>query len=68
MSNPFDDDEGKFLVLTNPRGDHCLWPTFAPVPPGWTQVTGPDSRPVCLEYIEANWAGPTLGAIKGGTA
>ena len=68
MSNPFDDDEGQFLVLTNPRGDHSLWPTFAAVPQGWTQVMGPDSRPACLEYIEANWAGSTVGAIGGSAA
>jgi MbtH protein len=35
MANPFDDNDGTFLVLVNAEGQHSLWPSFAPVPPGW---------------------------------
>lgn len=55
MTNPFDDPEGRFLVLVNHEGQHSLWPSFAEVPAGWDVVFGESDRPSCLEYIEANW-------------
>jgi MbtH protein len=55
MTNPFDDTDGRFLVLTNDEGQHSLWPAFADVPPGWTVAHPEDSREACLEYIEQNW-------------
>jgi len=54
-TNPFDDAEGRFLVLVNDEGQHSLWPSFAEVPGGWTVVFGEDSRDACLAYVEANW-------------
>ncbi|OON81672.1 MbtH family protein [Streptomyces tsukubensis] len=54
-TNPFDDPEGRFLVLVNGEGQHSLWPSFAEVPGGWTVALGENSREVCLEFIEANW-------------
>jgi len=55
-TNPFDDESGSFYVLVNAEGQHSLWPTFAPVPAGWTTAHGAASRTSCLEYVEANWA------------
>jgi MbtH protein len=55
MTNPFDDENGTFLVLVNDEGQHSLWPTFAEVPPGWKSVHGPDVRQSCLDFVEANW-------------
>ncbi|MFJ5261737.1 MbtH family protein [Streptomyces sp. NPDC088387] len=55
MPNPFDDDNGTFLVLVNDENQHSLWPVFAEVPPGWRTVFGEDTRKACLEYIEKNW-------------
>ncbi|MEU6313621.1 MbtH family protein [Streptomyces sp. NPDC047014] len=54
-TNPFDDPEGRFLVLVNAEDQHSLWPSFAEVPGGWTVAFGEDSRAACLEYVEANW-------------
>ena len=33
-NNPFDDENGTFLVLANDEGQHCVWPEFAAVPDG----------------------------------
>lgn len=55
MSNPFDDQDGIFLVLVNHENQHSLWPEFAAVPEGWRVVFGPEKRPACVEYVEANW-------------
>ncbi|MFE7531850.1 MbtH family protein, partial [Kitasatospora sp. NPDC057542] len=32
MANPFDDQDGTFLVLVNDENQHSLWPQFADVP------------------------------------
>ncbi|MFC0313926.1 MbtH family protein [Gordonia phosphorivorans] len=55
MTNPFDDENGRFVVLVNHENQHSLWPTFADIPAGWTQVFGEDSREACLAYVEENW-------------
>ncbi|WP_422746292.1 MbtH family protein [Mycobacterium sp. WMMD1722] len=54
-TNPFDDDNGTFLVLVNDEEQHSLWPEFADVPAGWQVVFGAGSRADCLAYVEANW-------------
>ena len=55
MTNPFDDENGRFFVLVNHENQHSLWPTFADIPDGWTKGFGEDSRAACLEYVEQNW-------------
>jgi uncharacterized protein YbdZ (MbtH family) len=55
MTNPFDDEEGRFFVLVNDEGQHSLWPSFVDVPAGWRTVHGEADRNECLEYIEENW-------------
>jgi len=54
-TNPFDDVDGRFLVLVNDEGQHSLWPSFAEVPGGWTVVLAENSRQACLDYIETHW-------------
>jgi MbtH protein len=55
MTNPFDDENGRFLVLVNDEGQHSLWPSFAAVPDGWQIAHAEDGRQECLEYITQNW-------------
>ncbi|SDH10892.1 MbtH protein [Sinosporangium album] len=55
MTNPFDDEDGSFLVLVNDEEQHSLWPAFAEVPQGWRTAFGPGSRPDALDYVERNW-------------
>jgi len=55
MTNPFDVEDGTFLVLCNEEGQYSLWPDFAGVPSGWHRVHGPDARAACLEYVERTW-------------
>jgi MbtH protein len=54
-TNPFDDEDGTFVVLVNDEDQHSLWPTFAAVPDGWNQVFGADTRAACVEYVEQHW-------------
>ncbi|WP_394618750.1 MbtH family protein [Lentzea sp. JNUCC 0626] len=56
--NPFDDDNGSFYALINGEEQHSLWPTFKPVPAGWSIAYGePDGRPrqEVLDWIDQNW-------------
>ncbi|WP_433802764.1 MbtH family protein [Actinomycetospora sp. CA-084318] len=59
MTNPFDDEDGRFRVLVNDEDQHSLWPVFAEVPSGWTIVfgDGPEgaARAECLAYVEEHW-------------
>jgi MbtH protein len=55
MTNPFEDDEGRYYVLVNDEGKHSLWPSFADVPAGWSVVFGEEARQACLDYVEQNW-------------
>ncbi|GAA2597646.1 MbtH family protein [Dactylosporangium fulvum] len=54
-TNPFEDEDGTYLVLVNDEGQHSLWPSFAEVPAGWQAVFGVDSRAACLDYVETHW-------------
>lgn len=53
--NPFDDPDGAFFALVNDEGQYSLWPTFVPVPSGWTVEYGPAGRQDCLDHIERTW-------------
>ncbi|MBB5851032.1 MbtH family protein [Amycolatopsis umgeniensis] len=55
MTNPFDNEDGRFLVLVNDENQHSLWPSFAEVPDGWTVAKAEASRQECLDYVEATW-------------
>ncbi|GAA3379186.1 MbtH family protein [Streptomyces sannanensis] len=54
-TNPFEDKDGRYLVLVNDEGQHSLWPSFAEVPDGWTAAHPEDTRDACLEYVEHHW-------------
>ncbi|MBT0770012.1 MbtH family NRPS accessory protein [Kineosporia sp. J2-2] len=56
--NPFDDDSGSFYALINHEEQHSLWPTFKPVPGGWSIVYGqPEGKPRqdVLDWIDEHW-------------
>ena len=55
MSNPFDDEDGRYYALVNIDGQYSVWPTFAAIPEGWKVVYGPNDRTSCLDFIEEKW-------------
>jgi len=55
VTNPFEDEEGVYLVLVNDENQHSLWPAFQAVPAGWTVAHGDDSRENSLKYVAAHW-------------
>ena len=59
VTNPFDDEDGRFRVLVNDEDQHSLWPVFAEVPTGWRVVFGDgdqgSSREEAVRYVEEHW-------------
>lgn len=55
MTNPFENEDGAYLVLVNAENQHSLWPARIDVPEGWTVAHGQDTRRACLDYVEAHW-------------
>ncbi|MET7695825.1 MbtH family protein [Streptomyces sp. NPDC005483] len=55
MTNPFEDQDARFVVLVNAERQHSLWPVFADVPAGWDVVFGEAARQECLDYVERTW-------------
>ncbi|HEY1575413.1 MAG TPA: MbtH family protein [Pseudonocardiaceae bacterium] len=55
MTNPFENEDGRYLVLVNEENQHSLWPNGIDVPAGWRVTFGEDSRQNCLDHIEQTW-------------
>jgi len=55
VTNPFEDEDGRYLVLVNDEGQHSLWPASLDVPAGWTVAYPGGSRQDALAYVEASW-------------
>lgn len=56
MANPFDDPNGRYLVLSNDEGQYSLWPVFADVPAGWRIVRQTDTYAASVDYVNETWA------------
>jgi MbtH protein len=54
-TNPFDDADGRFLVLVNDEEQYSLWPAFAEVPAGWTVALAETDRQLAVDYVNENW-------------
>ncbi|MBF8189185.1 MbtH family protein [Nonomuraea sp. K274] len=54
-TNPFEDENGSYLVLVNDENQHSLWPAGIDVPAGWRVVLEPRPRDTCLAYVETHW-------------
>lgn len=55
MTNPFENENGQYLVLVNHETQYSLWPSFREVPAGWNIAVSVRSREECLAWIEAHW-------------
>lgn len=56
-TNPFEDDNRRYLVLVNVQNQHSLWPADIPAPAGWRIAHAEDSRRACLDYVDTHWVG-----------
>ncbi|WP_394425929.1 amino acid adenylation domain-containing protein [Streptomyces sp. SGAir0957] len=49
--DPFTDDFATFVVLSDPRGHHALWPAAVAAPEGWHETHAEDLYELCLDHI-----------------
>ena len=54
-TNPFEDPDGRYLVLVNDEGQYSLWPAFAAVPAGWRIARQETDRRSALDHVTENW-------------
>ena len=54
-TNPFEDPDGRYLVLINDEGQYSLWPAFVEVPAGWTVRLAETDRQSALDHIDEHW-------------
>ncbi|WP_433547512.1 amino acid adenylation domain-containing protein [Streptomyces sp. CA-294286] len=52
--NPFDDSDGRFLLVADAEGRHALWPEPLARPAGWRTVLA-GGRPECLARAAEVW-------------
>jgi len=45
----------RYVVLINHEEQYSLWPSYKPIPNGWKQVFGENTREECLNYVEEHW-------------
>lgn len=55
MTNPFEDENSRYLVLVNAEEQYSIWPSSVNIPAGWTVEYGAASKEECVAYIDANW-------------
>jgi MbtH protein len=55
MTNPFENEDGTYVVLINDEGQYSLWPEYIDAPKGWAVVRQPDTRQACLDYVNEHW-------------
>ncbi len=55
VTNPFEDADGTYLVLTNDSNQHSLWPARLAPPMGWTVAHGAAGYQACLDYVDEHW-------------
>jgi uncharacterized protein YbdZ (MbtH family) len=56
MQNPFEDENGEYVILLNGENQYSLWPGFREIPQGWNSVGPRGKRKDCLDWIEKNWS------------
>jgi MbtH protein len=54
-TNPFEDADGRYLVLVNDEGQYSLWPSFVEVPAGWTVALAETDRQAALDFVNETW-------------
>lgn len=55
MYNPFENEQGSYLVLVNKERQYSLWPAAITIPSGWEKEFGPELKSECQQFIENHW-------------
>ncbi|GKU83910.1 MbtH family NRPS accessory protein [Niallia sp. NCCP-28] len=55
MYNPFENEQGNYIVLVNEERQYSLWPAAIAIPGGWNKEYGPEVKSRCQQFIEKHW-------------
>jgi len=55
MANPFENEDGIYLVLVNDERQYSLWPADHKIPDGWSETGPKGNRRECLDWIDKTW-------------
>ncbi|MGW3852747.1 MbtH family NRPS accessory protein [Streptomyces fagopyri] len=50
--DPFADEYATFVVLSDARDRHALWPACVPAPEGWHETHAEDLYELCLDHLQ----------------
>ncbi|MEU3247993.1 AMP-binding protein, partial [Streptomyces sp. NPDC006875] len=50
--DPFTDEYATFVVLSDDRDRHALWPACVPAPEGWHETHAEDLYELCLDHLQ----------------
>ncbi len=64
-TNPFENENGVYLVLVNDEHQHSLWPADIDIPAGWRVALAASGRADCLTYIERHWTDMRPSSLAG---
>ncbi|WP_375462995.1 MbtH family protein [uncultured Methylobacterium sp.] len=51
----FDDGDATFLVVINDEAQYSIWPSYRPVPAGWSASGFSGTKTACLAHIDEVW-------------
>lgn len=51
----WDDENAEFEVVINQEEQYSIWPSYKPVPAGWSIVGTRGKKAECLAYIDRVW-------------
>ena len=50
-----DEYQEMYLILINHEEQYSLWPSYKPIPAGWTAVGEKRTKEECIAYIDIVW-------------
>ena len=56
--------ETEYIVVVNHEEQYSIWPTFRPVPNGWSEAGIRGSKEQCLSHIEKVWTDITPKSVR----
>ncbi|MCJ2036200.1 MbtH family protein [Methylobacterium sp. J-068] len=51
----FDREDTRFYVVVNEEEQYSIWPSYRPVPAGWSPLGEPRPKAECLARIDELW-------------
>lgn len=64
MTHDETEDKTEYTVVVNHEDQYSIWPTFKPVPAGWSEVGKKGLKADCLAYVKEVWTDMTPRSLR----